>query len=114
MEVCYEEVFGDAYEVGGGEVVDMVGFYFRVVACGCCFGSGVDGLIDEKSLIGVECHFRCHWSVNVNALELLQSQEVRVRAFDSAHQTQPDEPVWNLGGEVLLCRNMWCVRPLLD
>ncbi|KAJ3051859.1 hypothetical protein HK097_007131, partial [Rhizophlyctis rosea] len=40
----------------------------------------------------------CHWTVNVNALELLQSQEVRVRAFDSSHTTQPDEPVWNLGG----------------
>lgn len=38
----------------------------------------------------------CFWSLEVEVVDLLGTNEISVRAWDEAHNTQPDKLIWNL------------------
>ncbi|KAJ3045290.1 hypothetical protein HDV00_011162 [Rhizophlyctis rosea] len=89
------EVAGYAY-CGGGRKVSMVQI---------SLDGGETWTYAPRKFLDQACRWDgerwwtwCHWSVNVPALSLLSAKEIMVRAYDSAHQTQPMEISWNLGG----------------
>lgn len=46
----------------------------------------------------------CHWMILVEPWKLMRASEIVVRAFDTACNTQPSEPTWNLLG---MMNNAW-------
>lgn len=46
----------------------------------------------------------CFWSLEVEVLDLLGAKEIAVRAWDEAHNTQPEKLIWNLMG---MMNNCW-------
>lgn len=43
-----------------------------------------------------KCWCWCFWSLEVEVVDLLGTNEISVRAWDEAHNTQPDKLIWNL------------------
>ncbi|GKZ79170.1 hypothetical protein AnigIFM56816_003045 [Aspergillus niger] len=52
-----------------------------------------------------------HWHVDVEILQLAQAESITVTYVDRAHNTQPEQPRWNISGTLNSCR--YVVKPEL-
>ncbi|PWY73543.1 nitrate reductase [Aspergillus eucalypticola CBS 122712] len=50
-----------------------------------------------------------HWHVDVEILQLAQAESITVACVDGAHNTQPEQPRWNISGTLNNCR--YSVKP---
>ena len=92
---------GYAYAGGGRRIVRVE----VSLDCGVGWQSAmlqfVDGSMERVSSVNSrnQRHWSwCHWSLDVPLHAFFHAPDIRCRAFDSAYNTTPEQPIWNFLG----------------